>query len=165
MGYVANDLREAVNKMTVAFDETLNDRDLDQEVIENLKQVYAEMMPQLEKIKQIFANEEEKEDKMIFKFCNLSDEKQISIIEAALPDHKICPISQVNEYIKNELNGDFLKFMRACEGDPGDYDTHYVEIVDNSKYFEVFTINDLSGFLNDDDVIDYIKKHPKVLEA
>lgn len=164
MGYHVEDFKEIIDKLPKAFEKAMEDRDIDEELKGNLDAAFSEMLPGLKKIQQAFTIAEKKEKDVIGKFNALSEEKQIALIEAALPDYKICPISQINEYIKNELNGNCLRFMRAVEGKIDNYNTHYFTIVNNKKFFIVYPESYLVHYMSYDEVIDYLAKHPDALE-
>lgn len=163
MDYYLKEFKEALENLPAYF-EKANTSELNEESREKLELAFTELLPKLKAVQKVFDDAEKDERDLNKKFYALTEEQQIALIEAALPDHTICPVSRINEYIQNELHGNCMKFIRALDGDYDAYNTRYFEICDTEKYFEVFQVSHLASFLNDEDVLAYLKEHPDAFD-
>lgn len=164
MDYFLKQFKKALDDLPGAFEKGIDNSSIDDDSKERLEAAFAEMLPKIKQVQDVFTETEKKQLDLNGKFMALSEDEQIALIEAALPNHTICPISGVNEYIKNEMNGNAMKFMRALQEPRIDYNTRYFEIIDIEKYFVVFPVSHLDRYLKDDDVIQYLESHPDALD-
>lgn len=157
-------LKESLLDVMVKYNEVMNSGDVSQKRKEEVSEKFRSIKFHIEMFVSQIEDIEDKTDSLVDKFEDLPDEKKIQVLAAIRPELKIYPVSYVNDYVKNELNGDCLKFMNSIEQSD--------LTADNSTYFVVNTKHNVIMF---EDCIDgyavyekklepYLKKHPELFE-